>query len=169
MKKLFIIFGMVVGIYACQENDSAKKSIYTGNESVYPLLSGSAYSIDGKVTFKERTDGTADIIVAIKGTEGDVHHPVHLHLGDMSIDGASVAALLTPVFGKTGKSETHLTRLVDESSISYKDLVKLNACIKVHLSDLGTGKDIVLAGGNVGIAAASSSTSRIGMATCKSE
>lgn len=71
---------------------------------------------------------------------------------------------------KTGISETKLTRFADETKVSYTDLIELNACIKVHLSDVGPEKDIVLAGGNIGQAVNKSmETGRIGVAPCKSE
>src|SRR5688572_25564530 len=99
-------------VWACQEIESAKTNdLYTGNQSVYALQPGGDYEVSGSVTFKERKDGTADVAIALTGTEGEVLHPVHLHLGNLSVDGADVAALLTPVTGSTGKSETHLTNL----------------------------------------------------------
>ena len=170
MKTVFAALGIVILTVACQENESTKKSDFTGNESVYALQSGSVYSVDGTVTFKERLDGTAEVVVALSGTDGEVLHPVHLHLGDIATDGASVAALLNPVVGKTGKSETLLTILADESPITYKQLTKLNACVKIHLSDSGPDQNIVLAGGNIGEAAANNlSNGRLGVAVCKSE
>ena len=75
-----------------------------------------------------------------------------------------------PVDSKTGTSETILTQLADESTIQYADLIKLEACIKVHLSDVGPEQNIILAGGNIGEAIAKAAASgRIGMGICKSE
>lgn len=168
MKKVLIIVGIAASILACQD-ESAKKSAYTGNESIYPLLAGSDYAVDGKVTFREKVDGTTDIQLTLKGAEGDALYPVHLHLGDIAKDGADVAALLNPVSGKTGSSTTTLKTLANESVITYQQLIKLNACIKVHLSDSGPNQDVVLAGGNIGAAAADNlSSGRIGLSVCRS-
>ena len=94
---------------------------------------------------------------------------MHLHLGDLATTGASVAALLTPLAGKTGKSETILTHLADETQVTYSNLIKLSACIKIHLSDTGPEKDIVIAAGNVGVAAFDlNKGGRLGIATCQS-
>ena len=71
----------------------------------------------------------------MSGTEGNIKHPVHLHLSNISTPDASVSALLNPVLGQTGISETSLTILADESSITYQQLIQMDACIKVHLSD----------------------------------
>lgn len=169
MKKVLIIVGIAASILACQE-ESAKKSAYTGNESIYPLLAGSDYPVDGNVTFREKIDGTTDVQLTLKGVEGNALYPVHLHLGDITKEGADVAALLNPVSGKTGSSATTLKILANESVITYQHLIKLNACVKVHLSDSGPNQDVVLAGGNIGAAASNNlSSGRIGLSICGSK
>ncbi|MFZ6011860.1 MAG: hypothetical protein ACOYXT_16075 [Bacteroidota bacterium] len=170
MKKLFGAITMIGSLVACQEHE-AINSEFTGNESVYPLMAGSTYPIHGTVTFKEKNDGSALVLVAISGTEGDIKHPVHLHLGNISSPDAAVSALLDPVLGKTGLSETHLTRLADESPISYAQLVDIDACIKVHLAEAGPDKNIILAGGNIGKAAANDINNgrAATMSVCQSE
>jgi len=164
---LSIVGGLLM--LACQEDDRINQD-YTGNETVYALQQGSAYAVDGTVTFKEKTDGSAVVVVALSGTEGSIEHPVHLHLGNIAAPGADVAALLNPVLGKSGMSETTLNLLSDETKVTYKELTKMNACIKVHLSASGPDRDIILAGGNVGSAAVIDATSgRLGIGVCKSD
>lgn len=169
MKNLF--WGVLVGIgmAACQDTESVD-SEFTGNETVYALQQASDYAISGDVTFKERKDGTALVEVVLSGTEGSVEHPVHLHLGDLATPDAEVAALLNPVVGLTGKSETVVSRLSDETAITYRQLIDLNACIKIHLAASGADRDIILAAGNIGAASSTDSTTgRIGIGVCKSE
>jgi hypothetical protein len=169
MKKWILSGFICAALISCQETEPVSKSDFTGNETVYALDPGSSYNISGTATFKERCDGTTSVSVALTGTEAGLEHPVHLHLGDISSPGADVAALLNPVAGKTGLSETHLIQLADESSIQYSQLVELNACIKIHLASSGPDRDIILAGGNVGIASPGVSGGRIGIGICKSE
>lgn len=169
MKRLII--GFITGFYllGCQENETLKDD-YTGNEAVYSLQQASDYAVDGTVTFKEKTDGTTDIVVTLSGTEGSSEHPVHLHLGDITKPGADVAALLNPVPGNSGISETNLKMLSDETPITYKQLTDLNACIKIHLASSGPDRDIILAGGNIGTAASTAvSTGRSGIGICNSK
>lgn len=151
MKRLLFGWGIAASLFACQEKEEIK-SEYTGNETVYALLQASDYNVQGTVTFRERIDGNAEVDITLSGTEGAIEHPVHLHLGDISVPGADVAALLSPVIGSTGRSQTILTRLADESTITYRELLNLDACIKVHLSAVGENRDIILAGGNIGAA-----------------
>ncbi len=135
-----------------------------------PMRSPQGRSITSpvSVTFREKLDGTTLITVELDGTSGNIQHPVHLHLGNISVDGSDVAALLTPVTGSTGKSETIITQLSDDSKVSYAQLIALDACIKVHLAASGPDKDIILAGGNIG-KAASDDAGRVGFGSCKSE
>jgi hypothetical protein len=167
MRMFIAALAATILLAACQENDTIK-SEFTGNQSVYALVPGSVYQISGTVTFKEKTDGTAKVEIVLTGTEGDVKLPVHLHLGNISTTGAGVTALLNPVTGKTGKSETYLTKLADESAVTYQQLIDLDACVKVHLAAAGPDKDIILAAGNIGKAAGSPS-GRQSVNVCKSE
>ena len=168
MKKLIaiVLCGMIW--VSCQESESI--SDFTGNEITYSLQSGSQYSVSGTATIKERRDGSSTVLVSLSGTSGDSKLPVHLHLGNITTPGADVAALLSPVNSKTGISETTLTQLANETSISYTELVKLEACLKVHLSDTGAERDIILAGGNIGESAVKATSSgRAMLGVCKSE
>ncbi len=168
MKKLLFFTGFSILLFSCQENMSTNE--FTGNEVTYDLQSASEYNISGTVTLKEKRDGSTQVVVKVTGTSGESKLPVHLHLGDITTPAADVAALLSPVNAKTGTSETILKQLADESEVSYSDLIKLNACIKVHLSDVGPERDIILAGGNIGASMIKSiENGRTGFVPCKSE
>lgn len=168
MRTLITIILLGVAVIACQESESVPNE-FTGNEAVYALNPGSVYQTSGTVTFKEKKDGTALVIVDLKGTEGNAKHPVHLHLGNIATPDADITALLNPVMGKTGKSETLVSKLADESDVTYKQLLELSACVKIHLAEAGPDKDIILAGGNIGKAATDASSGRVSMSVCKSE
>jgi hypothetical protein len=167
MKKLILAFATTLTFLACQDNETAK-SDFTGNETTYALQAGSTYNISGTVTFKEKIGGSTLAVVNLTGTEGNLQHPVHLHLGELSTDGASVAALLNPVLGKTGVSETTITKLADESTITYTQIIALQACVKVHLAAAGSERDIILAAGNIG-SSKGAITGRMDIGVCKSE
>ena len=161
-----ILFAVV--LLGCQEPETVSE--FTGNEMSYELISGSEYDVSGTISFKERTDGFSTVVIALNGTDGDAKHPVHVHLGTISTDQAAVAALLSPVLASTGKSETIFTKLADDTPIMYKDITNLEACIKVHLSDEGAGRDVILAGGNIGASYVKglSGGRMAGIAVCKS-
>lgn len=161
-----LLVSLVFG--ACQKNETI--SPFTGNQVTYALQQGSQYPVSGTATFKERKDGAVTVVVQLTGISAGTTSPVHLHLGDISVSQAAVAALLSPLEGKSGISETTISKLADESPVDYQRLAGLNACIKVHLSDTGAGRDIILAAGNVGSAVTKANPAgRIGIAVCKSE
>lgn len=168
MKRIVLIVWMGLVAISCQE--STNTSEFTGNEVTYDLQSTSQYNVSGFVTFKEKRDGATIVFVKLNGTSGASLLPVHLHLGDLSTPGAEVAALLSPVNAKTGESQTSLTSLADETVIRYSDLISLDACIKIHLSDVGPERDVILAGGNIGASVTKTiGNGRIGIQPCKSE
>ena len=166
MKNLLSMIVLAGAGIGCQESESISE--FTGNETTYALQQASEYVISGTTTLKERKDGATTVVVQLSGTEGESKYPVHLHLGDITTPKADIAAILNPLVGKTGRSETRIDKLADETPISYKNLVNLNACMKIHLSDVGAERNIILAGGNIGVAI-SNPTGRRGFAVCKSE
>lgn len=167
MKKGAVILLLIVFLMSCAEREVISE--FTGNEITYPLPSASAYPVTGSVTLKEKRDGSTLVMVALSGTDGTAKLPVHLHLGDISVDGAEVAALLQPVDATTGLSETPLRLLANENPVTYQELLTLEANIKVHLSDTGPEKDVILAGGNIGkLFAAEIKNGRVTFGVCKS-
>lgn len=169
MKGLLTLAALIAGMVGCGTKEQAT-SEFTGNQTTYALQQSSQYEVSGTVTFKEKKDGSTLVEVELKGTSGNAKYPVHLHLGDLSVQGASIAAQLNPVLGSTGKSQTSLTQLADETKISYQAITKLDASIKIHLSDSGPEKDVILSAGNIGIAAANGlSSGRLGVGVCESK
>lgn len=145
-------------------------SEFTGNEVTYALQQTSDFKVNGIVTIKERRDGNTTVLIELSGTDGDVKLPAHLHLGDISTPGAEVAALLSPVLSQTGISETLISQLDDDTKLTYKDFLKMEANIKIHLSEFGPERDIILAGGNIGtLSTGDFKNGRVGIGVCKSE
>lgn len=166
MKAIISIFFVAV-LLSCQEPEAVSE--FTGNELTYELTAGSQYAVSGSIVFKERVDGFTTVKIQLTGTDGSAMHPVHVHLGTISTPQADVAALLSPVVAATGLSETLLDRLADDTPVKYNDISKLKACIKIHLSDGGPGRDVILAGGNIGESYVEElSNGRQGFAVCKS-
>lgn len=160
---LWVLAGLV--LFSCQKSDPLVE--FTGNQVVYALLPGSTYSISGTALLKEKKDGSTQVVIELTGTSGDTKHPVHLHKGDLAEVGAPIAAMLTPVAGRTGKSTTDIFQLEDETKISYQEFIKMKACIKVHLAASGPSKDVILAAGNIGIAVANPG-GRLAVGICRS-
>jgi hypothetical protein len=160
----YFLLAFVVLMASCQKTEPISE--FTGSQAIYSLMAGSAYDVNGTVTFKERKDGTTTVAIELSGTSGESKLPVHLHLGNISTPDAPIALLLSPVTSTTGKSETIITTLADDSKVTYKELLSLAACVKVHLADFGAGKDVILAAGNIG-ANGTAINSRAEVAVCQ--
>lgn len=156
-------------LFSCEDGEKQLTSDLTGNETVYSLVQGSQYQISGNITFKEKKDGSTQVEVSLAGTSGELYHPVHLHVGDISLPDADLAAQLNPVYGKTGTSSTNLKMLADESVITYNELKTFAGSIKIHLAAAGPERDIILAAGNIGTLSSGVPGGRLSIATCKSE
>ncbi len=168
MKKLTAILLSGLILAACQDSETI--SDFTGNEITYSLQPGSDYAVSGTVVIKEKKNGTAEVTINLIGTDGESKLPVHLHLGDIAEADADVAALLSPVDATTGKSITELNQLADETAVTYAELLKLEACLKIHLSETGPGRDVILAAGNIGESFTKANQSgRQSVGLCKSE
>jgi hypothetical protein len=173
--RMYKAVGVLILVYlmGCSSNESdvKKPSDFTGKQVSYALVSGSEYNISGTAVFKERNDHTTQIDISLNGINGgkDLQLPVHLHLGDVSQEKANIAALLNPVDGGTGKSQTILKQLADESLVVYSDVIALNACIKIHLATNGDGANVILSAGNIGSASTNARSDNNTIAVCKSE
>lgn len=135
---------------ACSDDDNSV-SEFTGNETVYNLTPESTYySGSGTVTFKERVDQGVTIDIAMDPTGSGGSHPAHLHYGTFDVPDAEMAAMLVPVDATTGTSSTTIYKLLDETEITFNDLMNFDGSVKVHLDD-GPNKTVVLAATNIGI------------------
>ena len=47
------------------------------------MRGGSTYPVSGTIVFQERRDGKITAAIQLNGTDGNVKHPVHLHLGNV--------------------------------------------------------------------------------------
>lgn len=165
-----LLFITSLAFVSCSDDDQAENDLFTGREVTYNLLQGSDFPVYGTVTFKERKDLSLQAEIKLEGTEGDAAHPAHMHYGDISNPDAEMALPLNDLSAETGESITIITKLMDETSFGYDDLLVFDGSVKVHLSATGDGKNVVLAGGNIGKGAkVSGANGRVKIAVCKSE
>ena len=149
VSKYFYILGFLLFI-ACGDDD-APTSDFTGNEMVYTLTADPAYYTgSGTVTFRERVDQGVTIDIAMDPTGSAGTHPAHLHYGTFDIPDAEMAAMLTPVDAATGISSTTIYKFLDDTQITYNDLMTFDGSIKIHLDD-GPNRKVVIAATNIGI------------------
>lgn len=165
----FCLLLATVFFMGCGDDSSSNFDEFTGRETSFDLVQASDFPISGTVTFKEKTDLSLQVTVSLNGTEGNISHPVHLHYGNLSTPDAEIAVLLNDLDAVTGESETTLSVLSDETEFRYDDLLNFEGSVKIHFSATGDGRNIVLAGGNIGIAADKGNPGgRLNITVCKS-
>ncbi len=159
MKTLsFIIFSLLI-IASCtkisESNNSAKTSMYAFS------YTNQDYNISGKATFTEIDNNNLNLLIEVSPTAEGLFHPTHLHFGKIDGEG-KMALVLNPVDGKTGKSETVISKLGDDTLFNYDRLQSFDGHIKVHLGDDGPDYDIILAAVNIGNAAGTTAPEQAG-------
>ncbi len=163
--RLTSIIILACTVLACEKGEDFESNEFTGNEESYTLFSGSDWGFYGEVTFKEKKDGMAQVIVHLENTEGPLEFPVHLHNDSYDIE-ADLIALLSPLKASNGISISESVIKADETAFTYKELIDFDGHIKIHL-DEEANKDVILAYGNIG--ANQSKPIDQGMAACSSE
>ena len=164
LSKYLTFFTIVFALLSCSKNQEVAPNQFTGNEVSYPLLS-TDLGFRGTTTFKEKKDGTAEIVVQLENTTGPKNFPVHLHYKSYDQE-ANLAALLEPVAASSGESITDLSMLADETPITYKQLIDFDGHISIHLDD-NINKDVILSYGNIGINANKPLDARLARCYCK--
>lgn len=119
----------------------------TGTSKVYTLNVVSDPGISGTATFAQRKSGYTLITISLLGTSAGGDHPAHIHANNAATGGGIVLDLKN-VNGTTGKSATNVTKLNDNTAITYTQLVAYNGHLNVHLST--TNLSTLIAQGNIG-------------------
>lgn len=111
----------------------------TGTSKTYVLGPLSDPDISGTATFEERINGEALATLELNNTLAGGSHPSHIH-NNTAAEGGGIAFSFTPVDGNTGRSQTNVAALDDDTPFGYNDVLEVDGYINVHLSagDLGT-------------------------------
>ena len=119
----------------------------TGNQVVYPLAALGGSDVNGTATFAERNNGFSLVTLVMTGTPPEGDHPSHIHFNSAE-EGGGIAISLTNVNGATGLSQTDVTGLDNNLSITYEELIDFDGYINVHLS--AEALNVIISQGNVG-------------------
>lgn len=138
----------VLGLSCSSDDNEIIENDLTGRALVYDLVSASDENVSGFISFEERIDSSLTVTVEIDVTGEPNLHPVHIHYGNYS-DDAEMAAMLNPVDGGTGKSQSEIDRLSNGSVFNFDVLKDFDGHVKVHGDD-GPNKDLILAYGLIG-------------------
>jgi protein tyrosine phosphatase (PTP) superfamily phosphohydrolase (DUF442 family) len=121
----------------------------TGKKVSYILNQKDVAGINGTVEFAERVNQTTLVTIKLVGTSAGASHPAHIHENTAA---GTIIAGLNSVNGDTGISKTQVASLVGGATITYTQLLAVNAYVNAHLSS--TAMSTLVAQGSIGLAAA---------------
>lgn len=138
MKKLMMAAFVATTFFAtsCSDDDVSDPINPIGDSKEYILETVSNSGVSGTVTFMRNEDNSTTIEIDLTGTTTGQIYPVHIH-HNAYVVGGDIALTLNPVDGETGESTTIISKLDDESTISYTDLLTFNGYFDVHLGETG--------------------------------
>ncbi|MCC5944469.1 MAG: CHRD domain-containing protein [Bernardetiaceae bacterium] len=150
-----LLAGLMIFSFASCNNDDDEEVTpepdpveeFTGQETAYNLAAVAESGVSGTVTFREKSDGSTQVVIALTGTPEGGSHPAHIHENDVETTGG-IAVMLTNVNGDTGESVTEVTEKADGTAITYAELIQYNGYVNVHLSD--DDLETIVAQGNIG-------------------
>ncbi len=119
----------------------------TGQSITYDFNSVGSSNVTGTAEFAERNNETTLVTLDLVNTVAGVIHPAHIHENDAITMGPIIVGL-TGVDGDTGMSKTQVEILTDGTSVSYSDLLTIDAYINIHESP--NNIPVVLAQVNIG-------------------
>lgn len=118
----------------------------TGESITYELNASEDSSVDGTVLFEERVDGDIQVTIGLNGLDEEeeyqlgVYSNTALEEGDLLID-------LQSVEGASGENELIITVDEEGETLTYDDLLEINAHIRVYS---GSDTDTILATADIG-------------------
>lgn len=141
-----LLASSLIYLSGCKDDDDPGPQL-TGDSKTYVLGPVSNAAISGTVTFAERDDDQVLITIQLTGTQSGGTHPAHIH-ANSAAEGGGIVLDLTDINGATGKSETIVKALNDDTPLTYDELLAFDGYVNVHLSasDLGT----LIAQGDIG-------------------
>lgn len=113
--------------------------------TVYNLQVRDQLGISGTVTFTKKSETVTTITIKVNGASAK-DHPAHIHANSI-VDGGPIVLTLNDV-DAAGNSVTDVTRLDDNTAITYDQLINYDGYVNVHESATELG--IIIAQADIG-------------------
>lgn len=133
MKKVIPMFLFGALLMSCDSDDDVIDDGFHGETKEYAVQAAPGSSIEGTILFTENEDGSTTIDLALEGTVEGESYPSSLRLNSAA-QGGEVALSLEPVDAPTGASTTTVSKLDDETTVSYEDLANFNGHLSVQVA-----------------------------------
>ncbi|MCC5940679.1 MAG: hypothetical protein JJU37_03990 [Balneolaceae bacterium] len=126
---------LLFAIAAC--SDSGTGSLpgdLTGESVEYELGSTTESNVNGKILFQERIDGFTRVIIELNGLDEDEEYLVQVYTGTTLGEGELLIEL-DPIEGDSGESVQVIAADKEGETVTYEDLLELDAHIRVYTED----------------------------------
>lgn len=121
---------------------------FTGKETIYLFEGQSIHDVTGSILFQEKKGGSLLATIQLKNTTEGASHPAIIYFGSVEAP-ESVALILEPVDGSSGKGTTEFSELGDSTPLNFEELLIFDGHVKIHM-DAGTNIGAVLTSANLG-------------------
>lgn len=108
------------------------QNVLTEDSKSYNLSAVSAPAISGTVKFEKRVNNETLVTITATGTTAGQTYAAHIHTNTVAQTGGVVIEL-SSVDGNTGISKTNVSKLSDNTAITYAQLLDFNGYAQVHL------------------------------------
>lgn len=129
---LFTVTLGLLGSTGCKKDDKEPAA----KQTTYNLKVKDQLGISGTVTFTETNSTTTTINIKLNNGSA-VNHPAHIH-ANSAVEGGSIVLSLNPV-DASGNSTTVVTKLDDNTPITYSQLLDFDGYLNVHESSANLG------------------------------
>lgn len=103
----------------------------TGDTREYVLNPVSNPEISGTATFAKRLSGETLVTVSLVNTVGGESYPSHIH-SNSAVETGGVVISLNNVDGTTGMARSNVSKLNDDTAITYEELLDFDGYLNVH-------------------------------------
>lgn len=148
LKSILSISALILLWTGCTDSSTGPDSSDLTGESVsYELTSLEGSSVEGTITFEERVDGYTLATVELSNLDEESEYPVNVY-ENTALAGGDLLLSLKSVDEADGESETIIQADEDGNTLTYEDLLEMNAHINVHPDD--DDLDTILAQSDMG-------------------
>lgn len=137
MRNRFYLSTIIITIFlfawaACSSSSTGSEpGDLTGESAEYELSSAGDSSINGTFLLEERIDGYTQVTIELTGLDEEEEYTVMIYSGTI-LDGGDLLIEFDPVDGSSGESVVVLSADAEGNTVTYEDLLELDAHLVVH-------------------------------------
>lgn len=142
-RKVSLLLACTLVFASCDSDDDMDPE-FQGETKEYALQPVANSSVEGTVTFIENENSTTTVEIELDGTEDGESYSPRLLYGN-AVDGGELAVAFEEIEGDPGTISISISKLDDNTVVSYEDLVELDGHIVIYLVETDTETSVAVA------------------------